>query len=523
MKTIILLPTYNEAANIGVIIPQIFNELPDVQVMVVDDNSPDGTAEVVKTMQAAYSNLHLHKRAGKEGLGKAYLDAFQKVLADQSIEAVWTMDADLSHNPKYLPQMLAAMTDHDFVIGSRYVAGGSVVGWEKWRQFLSWGGNHYCRLVTRLPIRDCTTGYGCIRTSTLRQIDFSDFDASGYAFLMYLKYKIWQLNARIIEIPICFTNRVSGESKISTSIIHEGILLPWKLIKKQGSKKSLAACVVCQKNTGIWWFVKNTHDIYKCSKCALVFVSPIPETAAKVYSENYFCGASDGFGYINYDEDKQADLSAFEEYINKIEKAKPGRGTLLDIGAATGAFVATAKKRGWVASGLEISEYAAAAGRAKGLDIKTGTVDSAEFSQQTFDIITLWDVFEHFPDPRAALVKIYSWLKPNGLLVLNLPDAGSVYARTMGKHWQLIIPPEHLHLFNVHNLAKLLQEYGFTVLATDKIGKKFKPAYILQILYTMRHQKIWKYLSEKIRKTPINQLSIPINLRDNMFVIFKKD
>lgn len=522
MKTIILLPTYNEANNIGVIIPQIFEALPDVQVMVVDDNSPDGTAEVVKTLQTTYSNLSLHQRPGKEGLGKAYLDAFQKVLIDPSIEAVWTMDADLSHNPKYLPEMLAAMANHDFVIGSRYIIGGSVVGWEKWRQFLSWGGNHYCRLVTRLPIRDCTTGYGCIRATTLRQIDFSDFDASGYAFLMYLKYKIWQQGARILEIPICFTNRISGESKISSSIIHEGILLPWKLIKKQSGKKISTDCIICKKSTGVWWFSKNGHDLYRCSECALIFVSPIPTSTAAVYSENYFCGANEGFGYVNYDEDKQADLSAFTKYLHVIEANKPNRGTLLDIGAATGSFVAEAKKSGWIASGLEISEYAAAAGRKKGLAIKTGTVDSTDFSPESFDVITLWDVFEHFPNPRTALTKINTWLKPGGLLVMNLPDAGSWYAHTMGKHWQLIIPPEHLHLFNTHNLTKLLNEYTFTVVATDKIGKKFKPAYILQILYTIQHQRIWKFLSEKIRKTPLNKLSIPINLRDNMFIVSKK-
>ncbi len=522
MKAVIILPTYNEQKNIGIIIPQIFQTVPNILIMVVDDNSPDKTADKVRSLQTIYPALSLYQRPKKEGLGKAYMDAFQKVLADPTIEVIFTMDADLSHNPKYLVDMLEAIKTHDFVIGSRYTAGGSVVGWEKWRQLLSWGGNHYCRLVTRLPIHDCTSGFGCIRADTLRQINFADFDASGYAFFMYLKYKIWRLPTRIKEVPICFTNRISGESKISTNIIREGILLPWKLITKIRSAKKSVTCIVCRKNTGQWWFTKNTHQVHRCQECALVFISPIPTSTSEVYSENYFCGASDGFGYVNYDEDKQADLSAFEKYLDKIEKEKPARGLLLDIGAATGTFVKAAKNHGWNAVGLEISEYAAAAGRSKGMTIQTGTVDSAQFNEHSFDVITLWDVFEHFPEPRPALTKISTWLKPGGLLVMNLPDAGSLYARLMGKHWQLIIPPEHLHLFNKKNLSALLTEHGFAVMSTAKIGKKFKPAYIFQILYTIRHQKFWKILSEKIRRTPLNRISIPINLRDNIFVISKK-
>ncbi|MEK7623352.1 MAG: polyprenol monophosphomannose synthase [Patescibacteria group bacterium] len=234
MNPIILIPTYNERENITRIVPLIFSSLPDATVMVIDDNSPDGTGNEVETMQTTFPHLILYARAKKAGLGSAYMDAFQKVFNEYpGADIICTMDADLSHDPQMLPTMLEAMAECDVVIGSRYVKGGRIVGWELWRKLLSFCGNRYCRTVTRLPIRDCSSGFICMRKNILRQIDFSDFDTSGYAFLMYLKYKLWQLEARIKEVPICFTNRIQGESKLSMNIIHEGILLPWKLIGKK--------------------------------------------------------------------------------------------------------------------------------------------------------------------------------------------------------------------------------------------------------------------------------------------------
>lgn len=229
----ILIPTYNEKENITKIVPRVFEFTPNVSVMVIDDNSPDGTAEIVETMQQKYPNLSLYKRTKKEGLGRAYMDAFQKVLKEKpDTKFICTMDADLSHDPRYLPDMFAATKKNDYIIGSRYVPGGSVVGWEFYRKMLSYLGNHYVRLVTHIPTHDCTSGFACINADILRKMDFTDFDTSGYAFLMYLKYKAWKNGANMYEVPICFKNRITGESKITMNIIQEGLLLPWRLIKK---------------------------------------------------------------------------------------------------------------------------------------------------------------------------------------------------------------------------------------------------------------------------------------------------
>lgn len=523
-NTVILIPTYNEKENITQIIPRIFEFAPSVSVMVIDDNSPDGTAQTVEQMQSKFPNLSLYKRIKKEGLGRAYMDAFKKVLTERpDTKFICTMDADLSHDPMYLPKMFEATKQSDYIIGSRYVPGGSVVGWEFHRKLLSFFGNHYVRLVTGISTHDCTSGFACMSADTIRKIDFSDFDTSGYAFLMYLKYKAWKNGARMYEVPICFKNRITGESKITSNIIQEGLLLPWRLIKKNKNIKSgTIICPQCKKNTAHYWFEKNNTKVNKCENCGLIFVYPIPTNLDKIYSENYFCGANNGFGYINYDADKTNEIDEFKKYLEKIESQYPNKGRLLDIGAATGSFISAAKNRGWDVAGVEISEYAAEQGRKKGLDIKAGIVENCKFEQNSFDVITMWDVFEHLPDPDKTISYVGNLLKPNGLLVLNSPNAGSTYARLMGKHWALIIPPEHLHLFNKKNAKVLLDKCGFSVVATDCIGKKFKLAYVFQILYTVRHNQIWKKISDLIKKTPLNKVSFPINLRDNMFIIARK-
>ncbi|MEK7493905.1 MAG: polyprenol monophosphomannose synthase [Patescibacteria group bacterium] len=230
MKDVIIIPTYNERQNIVPLIQEIFRVVPGVFVLVVDDNSPDGTADAVRNMQEAFPNVQLLVREKKEGLGKAYIHAFRVALADENVRSIITMDADFSHQPRYLPELLTASEKRDVVIGSRYVRGGGVEGWEAWRRVLSICANIYCRLITRMPIFDCTGGFNVIRTSFLRKIDFAGMDSSGYAFLQELKYMLHRAGATFTEVPIVFKNRVMGESKITSHIMREGVVAPWKMI-----------------------------------------------------------------------------------------------------------------------------------------------------------------------------------------------------------------------------------------------------------------------------------------------------
>ncbi len=225
----VILPTYNESGNIATIIERIFQHVPEAQVLVVDDNSPDGTASIVEKIMQSEPRLRLLKRAGKEGLGKAYLHAFSEVLKDQSVQRILMMDADLSHDPSYIQAMIRANTDADVVIGSRYCAGGGTQGWKPWRKLLSGFANRYCRTITGMPIYDATAGFILIKVDALRSADISSFDASGYAFLMELKYRLWRRGAHFAEVPIIFVERREGQSKISKHIILEGVLAPWKM------------------------------------------------------------------------------------------------------------------------------------------------------------------------------------------------------------------------------------------------------------------------------------------------------
>ena len=235
MKNVVIVPTYNERENIVRLVPEIFKYLSDFDVLVVDDNSPDGTAGEVENLRKKFPRLSLLVRERKEGLGKAYADAFARVLSGENIGKIVTMDADFSHDPRHLPELFkAAGTQDAVIIGSRYVAGGGIEGWEWWRRALSRGGNFYFRLISRLPARDCTSGFMAIPASLLRKADFAKTDSSGYAFLMELKYLLWRAGGKLRETPIVFRERKTGESKISGRIVLEGVMAPWKLLTRDG-------------------------------------------------------------------------------------------------------------------------------------------------------------------------------------------------------------------------------------------------------------------------------------------------
>ncbi len=233
MKNYIVIPTYNESENIERLTRSIFEYSPESYVLIVDDNSPDGTSEIVINLKKKFPNVELLTREKKEGLGKAYTCAFRHLLKLEDLSTVIMMDADFSHDPKYINKMHELSDTHDLVIGSRYIKEGGVVGWEMWRRVLSFGGNLYARTVLGLPIKDLTGGYNLISSNALSKIDFDAIDASGYAFLIELKHALLKAKARYVEVPIVFINRIGGESKISNHIIREGILAPWKLILRK--------------------------------------------------------------------------------------------------------------------------------------------------------------------------------------------------------------------------------------------------------------------------------------------------
>jgi dolichol-phosphate mannosyltransferase len=198
-------------------------------VLVVDDNSPDGTADVVKALPAFGDRIMILERPLKQGLGAAYIAGFQWVLANTDADAVFEMDADFSHDPSALDEFLVEIENHDLVLGSRYLRGITVVNWPLSRLILSVGANLYARVVTGLPIQDCTGGFKCFRRSTLEQLPLEHVKSDGYSFQIELNYHCWRRNLRIKEIPIIFADRQVGVSKMSRRIILEAMWMVWAL------------------------------------------------------------------------------------------------------------------------------------------------------------------------------------------------------------------------------------------------------------------------------------------------------
>jgi len=227
-QILIIIPTYNESENISLIIPEIRKFVPEAHILVVDDSSPDGTSGIVKEMAKDIPGIFILDRAKKEGLGKAYISGFRWAL-EREYQYIFEMDADFSHDPKYLPDFLKAIENNDLVIGSRYKSGVNVVNWPMSRLLLSYFANQYARVVTGLPVNDSTGGYKCYRRKVLESLDFNKIASSGYSFQIELNYFTWKKGFRITEIPIVFTDRQRGVSKMSTKIIREALFLIWKL------------------------------------------------------------------------------------------------------------------------------------------------------------------------------------------------------------------------------------------------------------------------------------------------------
>lgn len=222
-ENLVIIPTYNEKENMEAVLRETFSlEIP-FDVLVVDDNSPDGTANLVKSLQLNYPRLFLEVRKEKDGLGKAYTHGFRWAL-ERDYQFIFEMDADLSHNPKDLPRLLEALKkDADVAVGSRYSHGVNVVNWPMSRVLLSFIASKYARFVTGLPVHDATAGFVGYRRIVLETLDLNQIKFKGYGFQIEMKYKAWRKKFRIQEVPIIFTNRVYGESKISSNILGEAV------------------------------------------------------------------------------------------------------------------------------------------------------------------------------------------------------------------------------------------------------------------------------------------------------------
>ena len=241
-RALVIIPTYNEKENVRPVVELALAQAPNLDVLVVDDNSPDGTAGVVEEMAQTNPRVHLLGRPGKLGLGTAYIAGFRWGLP-RGYAYLIEMDADFSHDPREIPNMLKAIQQSDLVLGSRYINGVRVVNWPLSRLVLSKAASYYVRIITGLPVHDPTGGYKCFRRRVLETIELDQLQSNGYAFQIEVTYKAWMKGFRVREIPITFTDRYAGQSKMSGHIVREALGMVWSLAFSQGFRRKPRAQV----------------------------------------------------------------------------------------------------------------------------------------------------------------------------------------------------------------------------------------------------------------------------------------
>ncbi len=227
-KILVIIPTYNELENIQKLIPDILGRYSKADILIVDDNSPDGTGDYVEELSQTSDRVNLIRRSHKMGLGTAYVEGFKFAL-QKDYSFIFEMDADYSHDPKEIKNFLNAAVEYDLVIGSRYTMGVNVVHWPMRRLMLSYFANFYTRVITGLPVRDATGGFKCFNRKVLESINFDNVKSNGYAFQIEITFKAWKKGFKINEIPIIFIDRTTGSSKMSKKIVREAIFMVWKL------------------------------------------------------------------------------------------------------------------------------------------------------------------------------------------------------------------------------------------------------------------------------------------------------
>ena len=228
MKILIIIPTYNELENLPTLLPEVFSKDINIDVLIIDDNSPDGTAAFIENEQKNNNRIHLIKRQSKQGLGTAYIVGFKFAL-QRDYEVIFEMDADFSHDPNEIPRFLEEIKNSDVVLGSRYKNGVNVINWPMRRLLLSWFANIYTRVITGMPLHDATGGFKCFKREVLEAIDLNRVKSNGYAFQIEMNFKVWKKGFNIKEIPIIFVDRVKGSSKMSKKIVREAVFMVWKL------------------------------------------------------------------------------------------------------------------------------------------------------------------------------------------------------------------------------------------------------------------------------------------------------
>ena len=542
MTVLVFTATYNELDNISTLVADCLTILSHAHMLVVDDNSPDGTGTLLENLKVRWGErLHVIHRPRKLGLGTAHKLAFKYALAN-NYDSLITMDADYSHHPKYLPVMTDELKRAEFVTGSRYIAGGKCdYDWK--RQLLSRCANFLARAILGIRLRETTTSYRGFSRSLLEKFPVDRIKAEGYAFFFESIFHAGRIAKTVGEFPIHFEDRRAGSSKISKREIYRSVV---RLVRLGGRRflgqfkdyhpiplpPGAEACDVCHETLHVQLYAATAREhnsamynctsahhashgrIVQCLVCGLVATNPklSPGELSALYGDVVD---------QTYVDNIPARIDTFEYNLNRVKKYFPGGARLLDVGSYYGVFLDVARKQGFKVKGLEPSRVASEFARSHyGMDVHNGTLDTFVNDSELFDVITSWDVMEHFYSPSHEIQAINRNLKIGGVFAYCTLNWDNWYARFMGERWPWMMDM-HLYYFDDRVMRDMMRRSGFEMQMMDtychiitfdyflmKLGSLGVPATGL-----MRRLLSW---------TPLAKVHIPFRFGDIRMYVARK-
>ena len=538
--------TYNEADNIRALVAEVFETLPSCQMLVVDDSSPDGTGGILEELKVRYPRLHAIHRPGKNGLGTAHKLAVKYALA-HGFDLLVTMDADFSHHPRYLPEMVRRLEASDFVIGSRYAAGGSCE-YPPSRVLLSRIANTLTRGLLGIPLRETTTSYRGFRRALLQRMNVDAIRSDGYSYFVESLYHVSKLTRGIDEFPIRFTDRRAGATKISKKEIWRGFTTLARLFLR----RVLRSGGLRPRASG----AAGNHDrLLPCNACGSPYhVEEYPETSdGKVISAAYSCTSTGhashgrivqclccGLVYTNpqlpraevlslysqvedktYLDNVDARVKTFTYNFDRIARYLPRSGRLLELGSYCGIFLHIARERGYEVLGAEPSVWASTYAREKlGVPSVTGGLQDVPADLPGFDVICSWDVLEHVSDPAGELRQINERLRDGGVFAFSTLDYGNWFPRLLGERWPWMMDM-HLYYFDQRVLKQMLGRAGFEIVHVRKYCHIITVDYFLRKLgaLSVPGAGLLRWVAEKTR---LGRLYVPFRFGDIQLFVCKK-
>ncbi|MEQ8247524.1 MAG: glycosyltransferase [Alphaproteobacteria bacterium] len=533
--------TYNERDNIEELCRQVLGLPLGVSMLVVDDNSPDGTGRVLDRIAASEPRLKVMHRPRKLGLGTAHMLAMAYAIHHRYPYLV-TMDADFSHSPADIPRLLGELERADLVIGSRYMEGGRC-DYKGYRKFLSWSANRFGKLLLGMPVHELTTSFRAFRTSMLVDLDYATVRSQGYTFFLECVWQIARGKFRCREVPIHFADRLHGRSKIPRLEVFRGIgklllltarrLRGWRrwgggaVVPKGGCPHCGAVYrveVYPSKNQG----ADTKVEAYRCTsmehgskpqvvRCLMCGLLAAGEPASGREILDLYREVEDP----SYLRNQSSRIKTFSRILDEMANWVPERGKVLEVGAYCGVFMDCAAGRGWDIEGVEPSRWAASLARQKGHTVHSGSLpEVSDRLKPPYQTVAMWDVFEHLSCPGETLDEIGSLLSDDGYLLFSTLDAESRWARMLGRNWPWIMDM-HLLYPSVRTVSTILEAHGFEIASVQPYRHYASISYLFEKIGQIAPGGIGKPFGMIAGVLP-KRLALPVYLGDVKLFVCRK-